>query len=137
MKKIISIMLLVVLAITIATPTTAYACSCTCPCCKKKSTASFTKQTNALLKPAKSYAKKYGWTVETKVVKKTAKKVYTDVHFVCDKTHRYMDVTIRATKSKSGKITAEWWFKDYNDGKWKRTGITGIKSVLKRSGSKK
>lgn len=143
MKKILSaIMLLVVLAIA-APATTAYA-ACNCDCCKKedvkkddskKTTNQFEKKTKALLKPAKEYAKKYGWKTETSVSKKTKTKLYTKVHFQNDTTHRYMDVVIRTTK-KSGETTARWWFKDRDDGKWYQTDLNGIKTVLKRSGSK-
>lgn len=156
MRKIIisMIMTLVVLASVVATPaTTVYACensncTCTCSCCKDKDkgkivvdapkkTNPFKKPTNDLLKPAKSYAKKYSWTVETKVTKKTSKKQYTSVHFYCAKTHIYMDVVIRATKGKDGKVTAEWWFKSTKgDGAWKKTSLDSIKAVLKRSGKK-
>ncbi|MCQ2570972.1 MAG: hypothetical protein MJ154_01865 [Candidatus Saccharibacteria bacterium] len=142
MKKILSmLMLLVVLALAMPT-TVAYACDC--GCCKKedtkkdtskKKTNQFDSKTKALLKPVKSYAKKYGWTVDTSVSKKEKTKRYTKVHFANKTTHVYMDVTIRAVK-KSGNVAATWWFKDKNDGKWYQTSSDGIKSVLKNSGKK-
>ncbi len=145
MKKLLSIiMLLVVLSIMPANE--AYACQgCGCGCdqCKtgdvpvvtiKTKTNQFKKKTKALLKPVKSYGKKYGWTVKTEVIKKTSKKYYTKVVFNCPDMHCYMDVVIRATK-KNGKVTAEWWYKQ--DGKWYRTTSEGMKKSLAEYGYKK
>lgn len=145
MKKILSLIMLLVVIFTLAPATTALACDCGCDCCNNtskivvdapsKTEKQLAKKTKSFLKPQKSYAKKYGWTTETKVTKKTSSKLYTAVHFHNDTTRYYMDVTIRAIK-KNGKITTEWWFKDKNTGKWTRTTPEGVNRVLKRSGKK-
>ena len=148
MKKIISIVTLLVVVLLAMPANIAYACECGCDCNKgtttvatstvekTKKTTQLEKKTKALLKPEKSYGKKYGWDCTTKVTKKTSKKLYTRVVFHNDTTRMGLDVTIRATKSKSGKVTAAWWFKDKKDGQWYKTTPEGVERVLKQYGKK-
>ena len=147
MKKIISIVTLLVVVLLAMPANIAYACECGCNCNKgtttvatsvekTKKTTQLEKKTKALLKPEKSYGKKYGWDCTTKVTKKTSTKLYTRVVFHNDDTRMGLDVTIRATKSKSGKVTAAWWFRDKKDGQWYKTTPEGVERVLKQYGKK-
>jgi len=139
MKKIMSIMLLVVLVVLIPSAK-ALACDCGCDCCnkekkeeKKSSTAknaTLQKKTNGLLKEVKKCAKENGWVITTEVSKNTKSKLYTNVHFENESAGCYMDLTIRATK-KQGVSSAMWWFLSNEDGQWKRTSSEGIMKVLR------